>query len=169
MTCSLFPGEAFDCVVSATGYTGTRQLFPHCISAITPITDLHVHNAYMLGYLIHDIMDDDVKIASWNAIASHRPQFPWHKHYQHVRKWCGKHVDDTMRKAKCEIDEGMRVASRIPARKIGKGSKTAVVLLEQLAQFLISSCRMCVRLMWLVAPASFSRALLHTSGMVSRR
>ena len=67
--------QVFDYVVSATGYTGTKQLFPHCISAITPITDLHVHNAYMMGYLIHAIMEDNEKMASWNAIASHKPEF----------------------------------------------------------------------------------------------
>ena len=67
--------QVFDYVVSATGYTGTKQLFPHCISAITPITDLHVHNAYMMGYLIHEILEDNEKIASWNAIASHKPEF----------------------------------------------------------------------------------------------
>ena len=168
VSCSLFPGEAFDCVVSATGYTGTKQLFPHCISAITPITDLHVHNAYMLGHLIDNIMDDEVKIASWNAIASHKPEFPWYTHYQHVRQWCGRHVDDIMRKAKSELDEDMRLASKLPARKVSKGSKMAVLLLEQLAQLVISSCRLCVRLMWLFVPPRFSRAVLYSTGIMRR-
>mmetsp|Transcript_93598 Transcript_93598/g.222517 ORF Transcript_93598/g.222517 Transcript_93598/m.222517 type:complete len:495 (+) Transcript_93598:33-1517(+) len=168
VSCSLFPGEAFDCVVSATGYTGTKQLFPHCISAITPITDLHVHNSYMLGHLIDNIMDDEVKIASWNAIASHKPEFPWYTHYQHVRQWCGRHVDDIMRKAKSQLDEDMRLASKLPATKVSKGSKMAVLLLEQLAQLVISSCRLCVRLMWLFVPPRFSRAVLYSTGIMRR-
>ena len=169
VSCNLFPGEAFDCVVSATGYTGTKQLFPLCISAVTPITDLHVHNAYMLGHLIDNIMDDDDKISSWNAVASHKPEFPWYKHYQHVRQWCGRHVDDIMRKAKSELDEDMRLASGVPARRVGwQGSKMAVLVLEQLAQFLISSCRMGVRLMWLFAPPRFSRFVLYSTGIMRR-
>ena len=161
VSCSLFPGEVFDYVVSATGYTGTKQLFPHCISAITPITDLHVHNAYMMGYLIHEIMGDNEKMASWNAFASHKPEFPWHKHYQHVRQWCGRHVDETMQKAKAELDEDMRLASEVPQR-VGKVSKMTVLFLEQLAQWWISSCRLCITLMWRFSPPCLSRAVLSS-------
>lgn len=73
-------------------------------------------------------MFDVFLIASWNAIASHKPEFSWYKHYQHVRQWCGRHVDDIMRKTKSELDEDMRLASKLPARKVRKGSKMAVLL-----------------------------------------
>ena len=63
VSCSAFPGEKFDQVVSCTGYSGSKNLFPYCLSAVTPITDLHVHNAWMTGQC--DSMGARAVASSW--------------------------------------------------------------------------------------------------------
>ena len=96
VSCEAFPGEKFDCVVSCTGYKGSPKLLPHCINATTPISDTHMHQAHMTGCLLHSFMDDDEKVASWNALASHRSEYHWHQRYAHVHQWCSKHAQDVV-------------------------------------------------------------------------
>ncbi|CAE7253676.1 YUC9 [Symbiodinium pilosum] len=162
VSCSAFPGEKFDQVVSCTGYSGSKSLFPHCLSAVTPITDLHVHNAWMTGHLLYHIMNDPEKVASWNALASHKHPFPWHGHYAKVRQWCAQHVDKVITGAKEEIDVAMRKASQLPPNALSPGSHRllAVKALTQLEQLLVSSCKLCIRAMWYLAPRPLSRGLL---------
>ena len=148
--CSAFPGEKFDQVISCTGYSGSKELFPYCLSAVTPITDLHVHNAWMTGHLLYDIMNDPEKVASWNALASHKPPFPWYGHYAKVRQWCAQNVDEVIAVAKAEIDGAMQKASGIPrgAGKLPWCRLLIVNSLTQLEQLWVSYCKLCIKAMW---------------------
>ena len=66
VSCSAFPGEKFEQVVSCTGYSGSKSLFPYCLSAVTPITDLHVHNAWMTGQC--DFVGAGEVVCSWRLL-----------------------------------------------------------------------------------------------------
>ena len=172
VSCDAFPGEHFDCVVSCTGYKGTPQLLPHCINATTPISDTHMHQAHMTGCSLHSFMDDEEKVASWNALASHRFEYQWHQRYAHVRQWCSKHAHDVIIESRMELNQSMRSECRV-LNKQGRVdvppwySLMMVAALEKVEQVIISSCKAGIRLMWLAAPPSFTRTLLRLAGIHS--
>ena len=116
----------------------------------------------LTGHLLYHIMNDPEKVASWNALASHKHPFPWHGHYAKVRQWCAQHVDKVITGAKEEIDVAMRKASQLPPNALSPGSHRllAVKALTQLEQLLVSSCKLCIRAMWYLAPRPLSRGLL---------
>ena len=174
VSCEAFPGEKFDCVVSCTGYKGSSKLLPHCINATTPISDLHIHQAHMTGCLLHSFMDDDAKVASWNALASHKSEYQWHQRYAHVRKWCSKHAYDVIIEARRELNESMRSECQVLGKDGGVKmppwySLMIVSALEMLEQVLVSSCKVAIRLMWFAAPPCLSRALLRLAGVFRKQ
>lgn len=159
-SCSAFPGEKFDQVISCTGYSGSKTLFPYCISAVTPITDLHVHNAWMTGHLLYHIMQDAEKVASWNDLAKQKTPFAWYGHYKNVRQWCARHADEVISEAKAEIDVAMRKASGLPLKITpGPFTRWLVSAITGLEQLLVSYCKLWVRAMWYFPPFT-SRVIL---------
>ena len=163
VACSAFPGVVFDHVVACSGYKGTTTMLPHTISALTPILDLHLISGWIMGHVIHSVMDDKQATASWNGLALHKAKHPWIGHYAHTRAWCAKH------RAVVVEEAWQYMRTSLSATSCSRSAPTwahrvAMVIDKSLAGVCDMACELHIKLVWACAPAWASKLLLGVFG-----
>ena len=164
VVCAAFPGLVFDRVITCTGYKGSTTLLPHAVYALTPLMDLHLVSGWMLGHLVHSILDDPAAIASWNALARQKSEYPWFEHYAAPRAWAEKHRKEVVADAWDECGAGLAKNCDVPPMPSDNVQIATVMLDMTISSVCNRAANLVVWLTWEALPKWAARGALAVFG-----